>query len=75
MTMAYIPDIRRFLQVERFPEKSVSPLCIDIELDYSDYIGDYKVTIKNIKQWFPTVSSSLPTFDVTDPQLPTTIYY
>ena len=28
------------------------------------------VSLDTIMQWFPTVFSSLPTFDVTDPQLP-----
>ena len=28
-----------------------------------------------LKQWFPTFFSSLRTFDVTDPQLPTIMYY
>ena len=32
-------------------------------------------TVIVLRLWFPTFFSLLPTFDVTDPQLPTTIYY
>ena len=38
----------------------------------ADVISLILAVLISLMQWFPTFFSSLPTFDVTDPQLPTT---
>ena len=42
---------------------------------YGHFQSIEKIEVPVLIQRFPTFFSSLPAFDVTDPQLPTTIYY